>query len=651
MKYSFGLFFLITFFFAEAQRNKFPNVLDVRTHITDTSNVATSFFSDLGAWHAYALPERKEDYGSFIGPLLMDIDGKWLGNDFSKLQISESGREIDLTSSTVKLDYYPGLLQQEYITANLKVLIQIIFVSNRTASLKTSIINLSGTERKLKLKWTGKSLLSATRLGVSSNRVTIRFINNEHLFSIQYETKKKLSITNDGDSYAAELNDVMIAPAKRFEILQTQRYYLNSKEQSAIHQHVDFATEFSKNENRWNDYIKSFFSKTGSELKDETDKSLAVKSIITLITNWRSATKDLLSDGVFPSASYQGFYGFWSWDSWKQAVGLSYFHPQLAKSNIYSLFDYQDKAGMIPDCIYTEKKENNWRNTKPPLAGWAIWKVYEQTGDLAFLKKLYPRLVKYHEWWYRNRDHDENGLCEYGSTDGTRIAAAWESGMDNAVRFDDAVMLKNSDRAWSLNQESVDLNVYLYAEKNYLSKIAHALGKRRKAVNWNTSATALQQLIQTNFYHAEKGFFYDKMIGQNEPVAVEGPEAWIALWAGLANRQQAEKVADIMQHEKKFNTMIPLPTLTAGHPKFDPANGYWRGPVWLDQFYFGVDGLKQYGLNDLANEFIQKLFSNAEGLKDGKPIYENYHPLTGKGLNAINFSWSAAHLLMLLAGK
>lgn len=53
---------------------------------------------------------------------------------------------------------------------------------------------------------------------------------------------------------------------------------------------------------------------------------------------------------------------------------------------------------------------------------------------------------------------------------GQRIAAAWESGMDNAVRFDEAVLMKNNDKAWSLNQESVDLNAYLYAEKNiYLS--------------------------------------------------------------------------------------------------------------------------------------------------------------------------------------
>ena len=58
-----------------------------------------------------------------------------------------------------------------------------------------------------------------------------------------------------------------------------------------------------------------------------------------------------------------------------------------------------------------------------------------------------------------------------GSTDGTLIAAKWESGMDNAIRFGNAEILQTSETAYSLNQESVDLNAYLYAEKLYLAKL------------------------------------------------------------------------------------------------------------------------------------------------------------------------------------
>jgi putative isomerase len=648
MKQGLLILFLFAAILATAQRNNFADVLNVRMHVTDTSNIETSFCSDMGAWHAFALPDRKEDYGSFIGPLLMDMEGKWLGNDFSHLHIFENGKEINITAATAELHYYPGLLQQKYVVGNLKIALQLIFVSSRSSMLQTIITDLSGKQRRLQLKWTGKTLLSATKYSVSPNKLDISFNTNQHLFSIQFEAKNKIDITANDGNYSALLNEVIVPANKKIELIQTQRYYLTTKEQATNPHSTNFAVELSKNEKRWNGYLDNYFNKAGNVVTTKNQQNLAVKSIITLMTNWRSAGKDLLSDGLFPSASYQGFYGFWSWDCWKQSVALSYFYPRLAMSNVNALFEYQDKEGMIPDCIYPDKKENNWRDTKPPLAAWSVWLVYEQTKDIRFLKKLYPMLVKYHEWWYVNRDHDQNGLCEFGSTDGTRIAAAWESGMDNAVRFDSAIMLKNNEQAWSLNQESVDLNVFLYAEKNYLARIATELGKNADAAKWKMEAEKMKQPIQQSFYNEQKGFYYDKMMGEKDQVVVEGPEGWLALWAGLATKSQAKRVSDIMQNEKKFNTLVPLPTLSADHPKFDPMNGYWRGPVWLDQFYFGIEGLNKYGYIKLAKDLQDKLWEHAAGLVGDKPIFENYHPLTGKGLNAVNFSWSASFILMML---
>ena len=154
--------------------------------------------------------------------------------------------------------------------------------------------------------------------------------------------------------------------------------------------------------------------------------------------------------------------------------------------------------------------------------------------------------------------------------------------------------------------------------------------------------------VNDQFFDDAKGFYYDKLFDKKERITVEGTEGWIPLWAGISTAAQAKAVWKVMKDKEKFNTYVPLPTFNASHPKFDPLNGYWRGPVWLDQFYFGVEGLKRYGYHTFALELQNKLFKNAAGMLSDAPIYENYHPLTGKGLNAINFSWSAAHLLMLL---
>ncbi|MGY0037240.1 MGH1-like glycoside hydrolase domain-containing protein [Pedobacter sp. NJ-S-72] len=465
--------------------------------------------------------------------------------------------------------------------------------------------------------------------------------------------KEKLSYQLMPNGYIASTVSKLFKPKEVHEYTRTERYELqvldtpSERKQALKAEQVNFNKALQANKIRWNQYLNAFFDAPGARITDHIRRRLAVKSIVTLMTNWRSKAKDLLHDGVFPSLNYQGFYGFWSWDSWKQAVGLSYFLPSLAKENMLAMFDYQDKYGMIADCIYTDKKENNWRDTKPPLAAWAAWEIYQRSHDQEFLKTIYPKLVLYHQWWYENRDHNQNGLCEYGSTDGTRIAALWESGMDNAVRFDQTVMLKNNESAWSLNQESADLNAYLYAEKDYMAKIAFATGLNQEADRWKAQRPVLKKLINDTFYNQDKGFYYDKLI-DGSWIEVTGPEGWIPLWSGISNQEQAASVLRMMEKDDKFNTAVPLPTLSADHPNFDPLKGYWRGPVWIDQVYFGLNGLHQYGYHKEASAFFARLLKNANGLNGQGAIRENYHPITGKGLNAINFSWSAAHLLLML---
>jgi len=221
--------------------------------------------------------------------------------------------------------------------------------------------------------------------------------------------------------------------------------------------------------------------------------------------------------------------------------------------------------------------------------------------------------------------------------------------MDNAVRFDDSEILKNSATAFSLNQESVDLNAYLFAEKIYLSKMAKVLQNANDMEKFNADATILKSQIQKQFFDKKTGWFYDTSIDGKTFINAMGCEGWIPLWAKAASLEQAEAVKNNMMNPEYFNTLVPFQTLSANHPKFKPDGGYWRGPNWLDQSYFGVIGLKNYGFNKDAEQATLKLINNADGvLPKGKSIRENYNPITGKGLESENFSWSAAHYLLLL---
>jgi putative isomerase len=303
---------------------------------------------------------------------------------------------------------------------------------------------------------------------------------------------------------------------------------------------------------------------------------------------------------------------------------------------------------------------------KPPLATWAVYNVYKACKDIEFLKEMYPKLVNYHNWWYKNRYFNENGIAEFGAMideknnndESIVLAAAWESGMDNATRFDKEGydgdlgirVYKNKDDnnetiGYSINQESVDLNSYLYKEKILLSKIAGELNLYEDKEKYIIESEYIKNYINQNMYDKKSGFYYDLQVNDNENKLLinrgKATEGFMPLWANIATKEQAKKVIDNIMDENKFNTFMPVPTASKDNKRYNPCK-YWRGPVWLDQALFLVEGLKNYGYDKEAKVIATKLFDNAKGLLEKEPIRENYNPETGEGLHATNFSWSAA---------
>jgi len=584
-------------------------------------------------------------------------EGKWLSDNIQKLFLYDVKREneIDLSGSKeFEFIYYPGYLFQKLNVDSLTIEIKLCFISSNSSLIKVDIVNNSSTPIRLQLGWIGEMFNKTIIRNSNQNEIAIKVGGGESTFHLRFSSNQniKIYVYPNNDYKALNENIISVAPGHSISTCTTQSYYTEANQRNNEGGLLTDAfnnpeKHFTKNNVRWNGYLKKIFKENNKWNIDSSYRKIAVKSLLTLINNWKCPTGSLYHDGIVPSYNVGYFNGFWAWDSWKHAAALARFAPELAKNQIRSMFDYQDNFGMIADCIFADSTENNWRDTKPPLAAWAVWKVFQSTNDNEFLKEMYPKLAQYHNWWYTYRDHDKNGLCEYGSTDGTLVAAKWESGMDNAVRFDNTEMLQNNEFSWSLNQESVDLNSYLYAEKIYLSSIATEVGLESNAANFTYEAKKLKDAIQQTMFENETGYFYDVNLLSNDFIKVQGPEGWIPLWTGVASEEQAKLVKKVMADTSAFATYIPFPTVSKTHPEF--SEGYWRGPVWLDQAYFAINGLKRYGYNQEADEFTKQILNRGEGLRNSDlPIKENYNPINGKGLRVNHFSWSAAHLLLLL---
>ena len=624
------------------------NYLGSPIHPKDRSML---MFSDQGAWFGYSLPKTTQL--GFSGPFLMtQQNGVWASPMLSELELIENGKPVKFTAH--KSDGFLSHLEQTLENDHIKVKQQLYFTSGHTAVLQTYITNISNENVVLRSNWKGVLFID---LGLviskdTPNELTIISSKSEAVGHLIFDDELTLFV-NDS-SYISKGDNFTLLPneQKKLTISQTFIFPEYDWEQEKLHlKSVDLASGLVDRMEDKEIQLAQLFSAGKKQLTDSIYKIPLGKTVFTLQNNWRIAAGELKYEGLFPSYHYKWFHGFWAWDSWKHAVGVAKYNSELAKNQMRTMFDYQSENGFIVDCIFrdTTIEKHNYRDTKPPLAAWAVSKIMQEDEDLDFIKEMYPKLKLYHSWWYKNRDYDQDGICEYGSTDGTLVAAKWESGMDNAVRFDDSKILKISESAYSLDQESVDLNAYLYAEKLYLSALALKIGMTDDSAVYLKEAATLKLKIQSQFYDEADGWFYDTSLDGKTKIRVKGCEGWLPLWANVATQAQAEKVKEVMMDTEEFFTKVPFQTLTAKHPKFNPLDGYWRGPNWLDQSYFGIVGLQNYGFDTEAQKATIQLLKGAEGvLEKGPSIRENYHPITGKGLNAQNFSWSAAHILMLL---
>ncbi|MBT5186719.1 MAG: alpha-glucosidase [Kordiimonadaceae bacterium] len=763
--------------------NKFKNSVDRHgdvnsyLHYDKYNNQSFNPLLDAGAWHGYLLPAGGKA-GYFSGPMIIAEERPFFtGKITDKLTIN--GEE----KTNIESYSIPGALIQKYSIGDYAVQLTLRFVGERSALIETKITNIGTSTAPLHLTWENQlttdwstsdnksvyDLLPNWKRQIiisdSSSEVAFERSRNPDvaLFSgsSKYIISRSHNVTREilsEDSFKAQTDQITINPQSSQSFYAVHSYGHNEEEAEnarTFHQQVLNTPDSFNGQSidRWEQYLTKGLN-TGDVSNPNDRMTVAVKSIETLIGNWRSKAGAILHDGVTPAVTDKYFNGIWPWDSWKHAYAMSYFAPEVAKNNVRAVFDYQIKAndtlrpqdlGMLQDTVFYNKSParggdgDNWneRNTKPSLASWAVWQIYQQTNDIAFIEEMYPKLKAYNSWWLTNRDHNQNGILEYGATSdpqhntdagqltfkvkgalnnltqscvasendwlmcegmelyqeilsseqyeelesGAQEAAGWESGMDNAARFgfitleqlkkyaaqeyqgniadaqkDWAVgFYENRDKngillGYSLNQESVDQNSYFYMDNLLISKMADLLNNSEDQEHYAQQADKIKNYINDHMYDPISGYYYDlKFSNQNSELITKrgrGTEGWTPLFTQIASKANADAVVKIINDPNEFNSYIPFPTASKSNPAYDP-DIYWRGRVWLDQFYFAIKALKNYGYDEVADEYLNRLFEDADGLVGSAPIRENYNPENGEMQGATNFSWSAAHLYLL----
>jgi len=166
-----------------------------------------------------------------------------------------------------------------------------------------------------------------------------------------------------------------------------------------------------------------------------------------------------------------------------------------------------------------------------------------------------------------------------------------ESGFDPSARFGPF----NADVT---QYNPVCLNSLLYVMEKEMAEILEIVGRGAEAEIWRTRATERAERVNRFMWNAEDGLYYDYNFAQARIRRYPFLTTFYPLWAGIANRDQAERVRRALG---KFERPGGLQTST------NRSGDQWDAPFgWAPLELIAVEGLRRYGYNEDANRIAGK---------------------------------------------
>ena len=305
-------------------------------------------------------------------------------------------------------------------------------------------------------------------------------------------------------------------------------------------------------------------------------------------------------------------------------LAYAYMDPESAMNSQRVFMERQHPDGYINyrtgPYLNETIPENGQLTSSAPWFNWQNWEIYKVTGEKDFLKQAYESGKKFYNYYTGNRDSDNDGLCEWGAN------AVLECVRDARVAVWDEV-------GDPTNFEDVDCNIMLVNEAKSLSSMAIELGLDGEAESWTKDAQKRTVLINKYMWDPETGFYYnvskkDHSFSFKTKNDLKRKEiiAFLALWAGIADKEQAKDLMKHLTNPDEFWRKFGVPTLSADDSYYNPI-GYWNGPVWVQWDYLIFRGLLNYGYRAEARELAEKVMSNMiNQLKTDHWFWEFYSP-------------------------
>ena len=380
----------------------------------------------------------------------------------------------------------------------------------------------------------------------------------------------------------------------------------------------------------------------------------------------------------------------WDWDSWLSNVALRQILNDIGnEADKTEALTYEQgcvlnylaytspEDGYMPMVVDAETDPDRIKPAdiystnmhKPCLAQHAAFLIRENGGEAEWIRQGFVRMQAFIRNYHEHHRHKATGLYY------------WQDDLAIGVDNDPSTFFRPNG-----SSASIYLNCLMYKELLAMAYIADRLALADEAARYNYMAAVLKKAVQEHCWDDKDGMYYSVDInllpytGEPEyifgkpfvlhegaprdyPCLIQRLGCWsgfMALWAGIATEQQAERmVKENLMDKRTFcapygvRTLSKLEKMYNMRPTHNPSN--WQGPIWGVSNYMVFRGLADYGFKKEARTMAQKTVAlYGSDLKKEGALHEYYNPDTGepiinKGFQ--NWNYLVLNMIAWLEGR
>lgn len=231
------------------------------------------------------------------------------------------------------------------------------------------------------------------------------------------------------------------------------------------------------------------------------------------------------------------------------------------------------------------------------------------TGEIGLFNELRPQIEAALNWIDQYGDKDADGYVEY--------ECATETGLINQGWKDSGDGIVNADGSLATPPIAlIEVQGYVYQAKREMAALYRRVGEIDRAQELEQQAQTLRARVNRDFWVSDGYYALALQGATNRQAAVLSSNAGHACWSGIAEKEQAKKIADHLLAQNMFNGW-GIRTLSSDTLRYNPL-AYHLGTVWPHDNSLIAAGFKRYGLDEAALRVLKGLMDAAMHFEAGR---------------------------------